>query len=131
MAERWLLEAWRNEEPLLKQECLSCLVDSEEGVRAEGRGLQEWMDCERPQGQWRVILQWRAQTTPLSPRPHASENSLGITLGRARDNSRREDHTAGLIIGREMMITPLSHRPVTESRGNHSPHQWTHGARKY
>lgn len=30
-----ILEEWKNEEPLLQQECLSSLVDAEEDVKAE------------------------------------------------------------------------------------------------
>lgn len=60
-----ILEEGKNEEPLLQQECLSCLVDAEEYVRAE-EGAHE---------NERIVEGHMAQPTPPSPKPRATENS--------------------------------------------------------
>ena len=68
MRSSWLtgdLRRMKNEEPLLQQECLSCLVDAEEDVRAE-EGVHE--------NEW-ILEGHKAQPTPPSPRPHATENT--------------------------------------------------------
>lgn len=43
--------------------------------------------------------------------------SLSSVVSQARDDSRRDDHTAGLITSREMMLAVLLQLPVIEGSG--------------
>lgn len=74
---------------------------------------------------------WKATWPSLHPlvQGHMLLRTPGYHCGSNRDDFRREDHTAGLIIHREIMFSSHPHLPVTEGRKQYSPHCLTHGSR--
>ena len=100
-----ILEEWRNEELLLQQQCLSCLAGAEGYVRAEEGAHEKERIGKATWPSLHLVLQ-----------SHVLLRTPGYHCGSNRGDCRRENHTSGLIIHREIMFSSLPHLPVTDGR---------------
>ena len=113
-----ILEEWR-----MKSHCCSRSAWVAWWMQRKMWGLRK--------GLMRMNGLWKATWPSLHPllQGHMLLRTPGYHCGSNRDDCRREDHTAGLIIHREIMFSSLPHIPVTEGRKRYSPHCLTLGSR--